>query len=269
MDELLEQVWQENQKGSITVNKTLIKELGYDAALLMGELLSRFRYFHNGGRLQDGYFYNSIPDLESGTGMGRKQQQRVIKKLQAANLIQVYKGYKHTRQFKINLEELQRLIGKHKTREYVQKGQGMLPETTEYVQKGQFEMSQTDNSECPKRTTNNYKNNYEYKREGDSTTEECLNRYKQLFEKHTGREAYTSKADAKILKDIIDVKGLEETKQLLEKYFLKAENDKFIRDKGYPLRLFSSQLNSLLVEEPKPRSHMTREEQVARGLLSE
>ena len=77
---------------------------------------------------------------------------------------------------------------------------------------------------------------------------ECLSFYKKLFNEYTEEEPHINFGkDGKLLKSIIQARGLEQTKELLERYFARA--DTFTINKGYPIGLFSSQLNSLLVKD--------------------
>lgn len=98
--------------GSITVNKRLIRELGTLEALLYSELLSRYRYFADQDRLTtDGYFYNTIEDLQEGTGMTRRQQDAIIKNLVEAGVLDVsVRGIPAKRHFRISSKHTKRLM---------------------------------------------------------------------------------------------------------------------------------------------------------------
>jgi len=74
--------------GSIVVNKNLIFAIGLHESIIYAELVSRFSYFSDRDRLEsDGYFYNTISDLQSGTGLGEKAQRSAIKNLETLGLI--------------------------------------------------------------------------------------------------------------------------------------------------------------------------------------
>ena len=51
----------------ITVNKDLIKELGLEEAILLGELASEYEYWQKKDEIQDGYFYSTIENIEKET----------------------------------------------------------------------------------------------------------------------------------------------------------------------------------------------------------
>ena len=74
--------------GSIVVNKNLIFSIGLNESIIYAELVSRFNYFADRGSLEDdGYFYNTISDLQSGTGLGEKPQRTAINNLKKLGLI--------------------------------------------------------------------------------------------------------------------------------------------------------------------------------------
>jgi len=76
--------------GSIVVNKNLIFAIGLHESIIYAELVSRFSYFSDRGKLEsDGYFYNTIADLQSGTGLGEKPQRVAIKNLEKLGLIDI------------------------------------------------------------------------------------------------------------------------------------------------------------------------------------
>lgn len=76
--------------GSIVVNKNLIFAIGLNESIIYAELVSRFNYFSDRGNLaSDGYFYNTISDLQSGTGLGEKPQRAAIKNLEKLGLIDI------------------------------------------------------------------------------------------------------------------------------------------------------------------------------------
>jgi len=76
--------------GSIVINKNLIFAIGLHESIIYAELVSRFNYFSDRENLTgDGYFYNTISDLQSGTGLGEKAQRTAIKSLESLGLIDI------------------------------------------------------------------------------------------------------------------------------------------------------------------------------------
>jgi len=89
--------------GSIVVNKFLIHSIGVNEAILYSELASRQDYFDERNLLDDeGMFYNTQYDLQSGTGLGERAQRTSIGNLKKLGLIEMkVKGLPAKRYFKI------------------------------------------------------------------------------------------------------------------------------------------------------------------------
>jgi hypothetical protein len=74
--------------GSIVINKALAKNIGLNETIIYSELLSRYCYFSNRNELTaDGYFFNTVKDLEDGTTLNDYSQRKAIKKLEELGLI--------------------------------------------------------------------------------------------------------------------------------------------------------------------------------------
>ena len=89
--------------GSIIINKNLARAIGINEAIIYSELLSRYFYFEGRNNLGlDGYFYNTVDDLEIGTTLTRWTQEPAIKKLVKLGLIKTkVSGVPPKRHFKI------------------------------------------------------------------------------------------------------------------------------------------------------------------------
>ncbi|MBW9157812.1 hypothetical protein G9F71_013635 [Clostridium sp. FP2] len=90
--------------GSIIINKALIHRLGLHEAIIYTELVSRYAYFSKESMLtEDGYFYNTVDDLQLATGLGEKAQNTAIKNLMTLGIIdKKLKGTPARRHFKIS-----------------------------------------------------------------------------------------------------------------------------------------------------------------------
>lgn len=93
--------------GSIVVNKLLAKAIGINAAIMYSELISKYIYFANKGQItEDGFFYNTVENMQEDTTLSKDQQLAAIKVLVKVNLIeQKNRGLPRTRHFKINQNE--------------------------------------------------------------------------------------------------------------------------------------------------------------------
>jgi len=90
----------------IVINKNLARTIGLHEATIYGELVSRHHYFEERKALdKDGYFYNTVDDMENGTTLTKYQQSKAINKLMKLKLIDMtVKGCPPKRYFKINLD---------------------------------------------------------------------------------------------------------------------------------------------------------------------
>jgi hypothetical protein len=80
-----------------------------------------------------------------------------------------------------------------------------------------------------------------------SEMNQAIGYYLELFEAATGEKAIITKGkDHQLIKTILTTYGIEKTLALLDAYFETA--DDFVRERGYSLGLFKSNLTSLLVK---------------------
>ncbi len=74
--------------GSIIVNKNLARNIGLEAAIMYSEIVSKQYYFADRGQLTpDGFFFNTVENMEKDTTLTDHKQRRAIKLLCALGLI--------------------------------------------------------------------------------------------------------------------------------------------------------------------------------------
>lgn len=96
-----------SSRNYIIVNKTLIKTIGLEEAIVLGELCSEYKYWKEENKLIDNMFYSSIQNIENNTGLSEYQQRKAIKSLENIGIISVtLKGIPATRYFEINENKL-------------------------------------------------------------------------------------------------------------------------------------------------------------------
>jgi predicted DNA binding CopG/RHH family protein len=88
----------------ISVNKKLIGLLGLQETALYCELISRYRYFRDKNMVDDeGWFFNTIEDLEGALNLSAYVQRNIICKLSKLGLLEMKnKGIPCKRYFKLN-----------------------------------------------------------------------------------------------------------------------------------------------------------------------
>lgn len=91
----------------IVVNKDLIKEFGINTAIMVGELASEHRYYAKNDKLDDGYFYSTIENIQENTGLSRHQQKKALDDLKEQGIVDiVIKGIPAKRFIKFDVEKL-------------------------------------------------------------------------------------------------------------------------------------------------------------------
>ena len=100
--------------GSVTVNKKLISKLkgGLVTAGFLSELIARYKYHERKGQVKEGgWFYCTIDKVEEQLGIGRGQQDSVIKELLALGLIEKKSmGLPCRRHFRIRTAKLLKFL---------------------------------------------------------------------------------------------------------------------------------------------------------------
>lgn len=92
----------------IITNKILIKAVGTDAAILLGELCSEYNYWENRNELSDGeWFYSTRENIEENTGLTEHKQRMALNKLIQLNLVETKKkGIPCKIYYKLNEDEI-------------------------------------------------------------------------------------------------------------------------------------------------------------------
>ena len=95
----------------ITVNKNLIRVLGIDEAIILGELASEYEYWSRREELQDGYFYSTIENIEENTTLTEYKQRKALNNLKEQGIVSIkVKGIPAKRFVKINEEQVLNLL---------------------------------------------------------------------------------------------------------------------------------------------------------------
>ena len=112
----------------ITVNRTLIKAVGLDAAVILGELASEANYWKENGGAEDGFFYSTVENLEEKTSLSKYLQASALEKLKAAGLVEIEKrGLPARRYIKINEEKLLEVFDNKKSKILTTVGEKISP----------------------------------------------------------------------------------------------------------------------------------------------
>lgn len=102
----------------IIINRDLIKEIGLDETVLLGELCSEQYYWERNNKLgKDGFYYSTVDNIEKNTGYKKKKQLTLLNKLKALNLVEVkYHDMPKKRYIKVNVHQLEVMQAKYCTK---------------------------------------------------------------------------------------------------------------------------------------------------------
>lgn len=73
----------------LVVNKDLMKMLGLESAVMLGELASEYVYWEAQGKLDNGFFYSTVENVENNTTLTGYQQREALKKLKELGLVEI------------------------------------------------------------------------------------------------------------------------------------------------------------------------------------
>lgn len=102
-----------NPNNTLTINRPLAHAIGLSEATVYAALIAKCSYYERTDKLDDGWFYSTVPDLEESTSLSEYQQKRCIANLVKAGLIESKnRGLPAKRSFRIieNIELLNNLI---------------------------------------------------------------------------------------------------------------------------------------------------------------
>ena len=71
----------------LIVSMKMVRLVGYNATALLAYLMYKEQYFRDRKELQDGFFYNIIPDIEKGTHLTERKQSSALEKLEQLGVI--------------------------------------------------------------------------------------------------------------------------------------------------------------------------------------
>ena len=95
----------------ITLNKDILKEIGLEETVILGELASEYDYWYKQGKLEDGYFFSTIENIETNTTLSEHKQRKAINNLKDLGIVEVVnKGLPKRRYIKLNEEKILYLL---------------------------------------------------------------------------------------------------------------------------------------------------------------
>ena len=159
--------------GFICVNKHIIKQLGLEEAVLIGELASIYTYNDNKGALEEDWFYATIERIQDNTGLSEYKQQQVISRLCDIGLLkQKLQGMPRKRFLKFNKDKLYEIA--------LNEADTQFPKIQETVPENSGDSSQILPEQAPENSEAIYNNNnnIKYKNRDNTQAGEISNQNK-------------------------------------------------------------------------------------------
>lgn len=142
-------------KNYVAVNYTLIRKYGLHAAVLIGELASEARYYKREGKLDDGWFFSTVENIEEHTGLNAYYQRETLKTLQDTGIVEIkYSGLPRKRYFRVDAMRVIEEMGTYE--ETAGQQQSFTQSTTSGSPSEPIAVHQVDDNNCkeqPKQTT--------------------------------------------------------------------------------------------------------------------
>lgn len=148
-----------SSKAHWQVNKTIAMKIGIEPALLISDLMQKYKYFANKNQLIEKYnqkwFFNTSDDIKNSTTLSYKQQKRCLDILQANNFIKFEKfGFHGKLHFTILWQNIYEMMSIDDS-QYFHK----VKSTIDLLEEEQFPKGEKNNLQKAKRQYNNNKDN--------------------------------------------------------------------------------------------------------------
>lgn len=211
--------------GSIVVNKKLAKEIGLNPAVVLSELIARYKWHKDENMIDGEWFYCTEETLEEQTSLNRYHQDKAINELQELGLIEKeVKGMPAKRYFKINEASVCKIVtNKDENNSQTSTGDSHKQEKSEKQESKVDRGSKTGHNNTNNNTDkdNTDKNTYIEPRRNDSV---AMDIYLDMFERetthtHTAVEEQVYYEVAGKLNKLHNTLGEADYIDLLEEYF--------------------------------------------------
>jgi hypothetical protein len=158
----------------ITVNKTLIQTLGIEEAIMLGELASEYDYWENNDKLEEGWFFSTVENVEENTTLTKYKQKKALDNLQKIGVLEVQrKGIPAKRYIKINEKKVFEILSNKKSKNLTSGSQEiLLLEVKEFDRNNNTKNKNINNKNISKKEI--YKERNEGKRENEISDDSNL-----------------------------------------------------------------------------------------------
>lgn len=109
-----------SSRNYLIINKDLMRILGIDESILLGELAGEYDSWLKKGMLKNGYFYSTIDNVEKNTTLSKYKQNQALNKLKTLGIVETkLQGIPAKRYIKINEERIEQVIEDEMTKNFL------------------------------------------------------------------------------------------------------------------------------------------------------
>ena len=236
-------LFSEHFSSSISVNKGVIRLHGTDAAVLLGELISKQKYWSEKSRLEGGRFYWSIRDIHDTTGLKRWSAEKAVNRLEKAGLIMVERIPCRMTWYRVNIGAVMKLLMAERFNNPT-----VLKTTQAFANNNTVTVSESTHTN-PVNKPNKKVITPKPPQGENQVIKGVVSLYYQLLENTTGAKPITNwKRDCSILKKAADGQLQEQDPEVVRVKLREWFKDDYAAGKGYPLQLFVSNYNNIRYE---------------------
>ena len=166
----------------VVVNKTLIKLLGLEEAVILGELASEYDYWEGSGQLDDeGYFFSTVENVEENTSLTKYRQKKALDTLQKLGIVDVKrKGLPAKRYIKIYEEALLNLLNNKKSKNLTSGSEEILPL--------EIKIFDRNNNNNNNNNDNNNNKKEERKKEAGAKQKDTKKSFDEIIDRYTANQ---------------------------------------------------------------------------------
>lgn len=233
----------------IMTNKILIKAVGTDAAIMLGELCSEYNYWEQKEELTDGdWFYSTRENIEDNTGLSEHKQRIAINKLLQLELIETKRmGIPCKTYYKLNENNILNCYNETQKKALKSAKNPVVENLNDKTLKSETSSEQKNEQQDAENfdTNNNNKNNNNKNNENHTHESSSIEEKKEYATKVTMTE--------KEHQDLINTYGEEMTNQLIEQLSLykQAKGQSYDNDYAAILRWVTVRLHEIEKEQAK------------------
>lgn len=230
----------------IVVNKSLIHLFGLEETLILGELVSEYEYWRNQGKLEDGWFYSTVENIEKNTSLSKHKQKKALENLQQVGVICYQrKGMPAKRYIKINEDVLEGFLLGKKVKNLTSSSQKVANKKSKFLTSRSEKIRHQEVKEFD-RNNNKEKNNNNNKKERNK---ERKNFSQQVESNKKENLDSTQVSDSAInVEKISDSKKSKTFNQLIEEYTTNEELRKELKEHLKVRKLKKAALTDRAVE---------------------